>query len=673
MEYRTYHNCLRIQITPDIWQDERIEALCAHCVKYGFDNVMLMLNLEEFHRGHISLTEAREWVAVLKKAKKRLEENGIVVSVNNWIEMGHADRGRHLAPDQHFTTMVDRYGTASTVIPCPLCQNWRAYFAEYVTLLVRELQPDTYWIEDDFRLMNHAPLRDAGCFCPLHMADYNKRLGTNYTREEFVEKLLTPGPCNREREAWLDSNRDTMLDLLREIVHTVKAACPTTDVAIMTSGPEQHALEARDWQGFFDAMGEGGHKIQRIHLPYEEVPGKYYVHYFNKCSMGIRALCEEEVHIMPEVEHSSSSRHRRSPRFMRFALEAAIPLVLSGMTYSLYGFEANGPRDSMGYGAVVKEEQTFMQAIEDLHLHYHALAGVIIPIDPRACYHQERQGKNILDMIPREYHAAGYLGDMGVSFCYSQEKEFFGKTVFMNAWSMANFTDAELRSLFANNFVLVDGSGALALQKRGMADLICACRVENKGRDNGYHTYEECADKTLYIDGVRGLRASCRTAAGDFVEITYAPGAPVSVKTEVYGYRMQRLADAITVGKNFAVIPYILVDDGSTPLLTQQCTLRRHFLHELLEAAHGPLALSQEEGVCPYLYAENDKYVLILTNANVDTFAEISLRLPHVTFTEVARLGRDGKATPVSFTREGDLVTLQTEIEYLSSTVLLLS
>ena len=667
MDYKIYHNCLRIQITPDERQDERIESIVQHCVQYGFDNVMLMLNLEEFHCGHISIEEEKTWIAVLKKAATALREKGITVSVNNWIEMGHADRGRHFAPDQHFTPMVDPYGTAATAIPCPVCKNRRAYFAEYVTLLCKELTPDTYWIEDDFRLMNHVPLRSAGCFCDLHMADYNKRLGTTYTREEFVKKLLTPGPCNRERQAWLDSNRDVMVELADEIAKTVKKACPHTDVAIMTSGPEQHCMEARDWQALFSALSQGGgHKINRIHLPYEEMTGKGYVHYFNKASMGVRAMCEDDVLVMPEVEHGSASRYRRSPRFLRFVLETAIPLVLSGMTYSLYDFIGNGTRDSFGYGQVVKEEQPFMQGVLDLGLRYSSLSGVVVPIDPHSCYHQAMRDGRLESLMPSEYHIAGYLSAMGISFRYSREKRFAGQTVFMGASSIATFTDEELCDLFAHNFVLLDGGGVLALQERGLLSLIGARRAENKGRDTGYHTYEECADKDLRIDGVRGLRASCRTTAGDFVEIDYE--GEVSVKTEVYGYRMDRLAPAIVTGRGFAVMPYIINEH----LLAQYVTLRRHFLLETVAAQQAPVAISLEEGVSPYLYLDKDKQVLILTNGNVDSFGEITLRLPHVSFAEIWRVGRDGKHAPVSFAREGDCVTLQTEIEYLSSTVLIL-
>ena len=59
MQYSKYHNCLRLPITNDEMQDIRINDLAGHCIKYGFDNVMLMINQEEFNLGHIPLDKAR--------------------------------------------------------------------------------------------------------------------------------------------------------------------------------------------------------------------------------------------------------------------------------------------------------------------------------------------------------------------------------------------------------------------------------------------------------------------------------------------------------------------------------------------------------------------------------------------------------------------------------------
>ena len=237
-----------------------------------------------------------------------------------------------------------------------------------------------------------------------------------------------------------------MIDLAACITKAVKEANPTTDVAIMTSGPEAHCIEARDWDALLATIGHGGNKINRIHLPYEEMTGKGYIYYLNSCSMAVRAMAGDDVHVLPEVEHSAASVYRRSPRFMRFVLDAAIPLVLSGMTYSLYDFVANGTRDSFGYGQTVKAQQPFMQGVRDLGLRFSSMAGVVVPIDPRSCYYQEMDGKRLESLYPYEYKAAAHLSALGISFRYSRQKAFCGQTVFFTTTSIPTFTDEELRA-----------------------------------------------------------------------------------------------------------------------------------------------------------------------------------------------------------------------------------
>ena len=132
------------------------------------------------------------------------------------------------------------------MMACPLCESFRKYEVELIRYFVRELEPDTYWIEDDFRIHNHAPLSDIGCYCDLHMAKYNEKLGASYTRKEFVKKVFAKGKCNPERKAFLDVNRETMVELADVLARAVKEESPKTDVALMSSMPFQHAIEGRD-------------------------------------------------------------------------------------------------------------------------------------------------------------------------------------------------------------------------------------------------------------------------------------------------------------------------------------------------------------------------------------------------------------------------------------------
>ncbi len=664
MNYENYHNCLRLQITNDELQDERIEDLVAHCLTYGFDNVMLMMNVEEFNIGHLTVDDAKPLVALLKKAKTKLEEKGISVSLNHWMELGHADRGRPLKAGQNFVTLVDMDGVESIGQACPLCKEWRKQFSNLVSYLVSELKPDTFWIEDDFRLHNHAPLNGIGCYCAEHMKYYNAKLGANYTREEFLSRVLKKGGCNEERKVWLDANRDVMLDLADHIAGVVKAANSTTDVAIMSSSQSRHCLEARDWDKFLENIGKGGNKINRIHLPYGELSGREHAYYVNTVSMAVRAMSGDDVIVMPETELGAASHFMRSPRYFRFSLECAIPLVLSGMTYSIYDFVGNGVRETLGYGQEVKALTPYMQAIKSLGLKFSSLTGVVIPVDPRAAYYKTLE-TDYWDLAPREYHVAGYLSGLGVAYKYSREKEFLGQTVFMSGSSMDYFTDEQLKKVFLQNYVIVDGSGALRLKERGLLSLICAKDARYVPAGSGYQEYEEIVDSERTVCGVKRLRASCRSMKGGFVEVEY--GGQVCVETKIYNRHMQPLAAGFVRGKGFAVTPFQITEKMNAYF----CDLRRAFVCETVGANTKEYVVCDKTGVSPYLYKREKGYALVLINGNVDGYNEIAFETG-VDFCRISAVQKDGAVSPVQYERNGNFVTVKTPMEYLSSVTLLL-
>ena len=62
IDYKQFTNCLRIAIVPDDLQDERLEDVRAYCVKYGFSNVMLFFNAEEYNLGHITKEELKPFM-----------------------------------------------------------------------------------------------------------------------------------------------------------------------------------------------------------------------------------------------------------------------------------------------------------------------------------------------------------------------------------------------------------------------------------------------------------------------------------------------------------------------------------------------------------------------------------------------------------------------------------
>lgn len=667
-DFSKFQNCLRIQITPDEFADERIAALVAHCKKFGFTNVMFLTTAEEFFIGHVTKEEIMPWVETVKKAAEILRENSVTVSLHHWIGIGHLDRGVGLKDGQNFTTMVDFNGRRSQSVACPLDEVWQESFQKFLGFMIREIKPEYYWVEDDFRLHNHAPLEWGGCFCEKHIAEYNRILNTSYTREEFCKKAFQKGAPTKERKAWLDVSRKTMLNYAALITKIVKDANPETKLALMSSFPEEHCLEARDWTKLFENFS-GGDKnsapLNRIHLPgYFERSGKDYMYDFNAISMAIRAFSPPDTKILPELENGSINPIRKNARYLGFQLEAAIPLCLSGMTYNIYDPVGNGPVEEYGFGKEIARLTPYMQAVNDTGIAYADLKGVVIPIDEEIVY-QKKIEKNFYDLKTNMFHVGGYISAMGLSYRYSKEKSFNGETVCLFGDAVYAFTDDELRALFQDNFVLLDGGAVLLLKERGLLSCIGANAAELYPAETGYQTYEQVAGDTE-IFGVKGFRASCRVAAGDFVKIEYENQADISVLSNVYKGDGTLGWTAFAKGKHFLINPFVV----NKLLYTQFSELRRKFVTEFAEENAKIVLNSRVEGINPYLYVREKDSVAIFVNGTLENYENVEFFVKGIEFTKILAVCKDGKEREIPFTVRGDAVLAECALPYMSTVTL---
>lgn len=664
MEYgKIYHECLRLQIVPDGNEEAVIKRAVKFCINYGFDNVILVFNAEEFNDGHPNEEETRKWLGVLKKAKAAFEREGLTVSLNNWMELGHVARGITLKAGQNFSLMTDFTGQTDGLTVCPLGAKWREYFTSYVKKLVEEIEPDTFWIEDDFRLHNHPPLKDIGCFCEEHLQYFGKMLGKSLLRSDFVRQVCAPGKLTPEREAWLNGNGKIMSETAGLIARTVKSAYAAADVGIMSSNPAVHCAEGRRWFEFMESISCGGVKINRIHIPcYRETSGKDFIFEFNSISMAMRALNPPETVILPEIENGDANAYRKSADFFRFELESCLPLIVSGMTYSIFGFSGNGVREDLGYGREVKELHTYMQAFMHLNVKFSCGEGVVVPIDGRAAYCKEFK-TDFTDLYPKEYIIAAYLSGLGIAYKYTEEKDICGKTVFLCGDSINYFSDEQLKKLFESNNMIIEGGAALRLKKRKLLYLIGAENAVLRRAESGYQAYEQCEDGQK-ICNIADMRASCRLAAGDFAEISYTGKA--IVHTGVYNRLGTRLADCIAESAGVTVIPFVL----DKKLYGAFGELRRFYVVDAVKKGKG-FIIAKNEGISPYFYELTQYGVLVFLNAETGDFPSTSFETDF-RFERIYALERNGELIAVNFERHGCKVKISRPLKGLSSSVFVL-
>ena len=668
-DFNSFNNCLRIFVQPNHFEDEQIAEIVSFCKKYQFKNVMLFINAEEFNWGHIIKEESAPFLAVMKKAKKIFHENGISFGLNPWMEIGHLDRGRTLKEGQNFTTMVDMNGIRSELVACPLDEEWRKYYFDILTYYLQEVEPDMYWIEDDFRLHNHAPLEFGGCFCEHHVRAMNEKLGKQYTREELVTRIFAKGECTPERKAWLDVSRETMSGLSAEIARVINESGYKGYLGLMSSRPEMHAMEARDWNAIQNNFGVNGKRINRIHYTvYQELGAKETLYYFNSTALFVRSFIPDDTYILPELENGAFSTFVKEPEFIRFQLEHSLPLLISGMTYDIYSFVANGVIEGFGYGEEIAKITPYLDGVRKLNISFSTLEGVILPAREDSVYHQTLSS-GWRDLIPKEFNVGGYLGAFGINYKPSSDKRLKRKVVYLTEGSARYFSAEELRDLAENNSIILDGAGAKYIFEKGLGGLFGVENVEVIPSTSGVKSYEQI-DNDLEVFGIKNYRVTAQEKVGDYYRITYSRQVEevsnlYNCFGEIVGHGMVKIGNCFVIPYDTSYVMQSKSADGWwgdwTTKMELFSDIRRLALQRfLLETdTDTPFVFGDYAGVSSYFY-QKENGVAIFVNGTLHHFNEWKIRIKNIHFKNVYIIDRkDGNKKRVEYTLNGNELTIR--------------
>ncbi len=251
-----YLYIMRRTIPPWCWR-ETLDELVRLCPNYGIDEVCVKIDTGTFTHYFPDMEWLKNYQQILFQVKKELNAVGINYSLNPNVTQGHGDRGRNidkLHPDWPMCTNPD--GTHATDCACNMGAGWRDYIRKQWTLYA-ETNPVSIWMEDDLRTFNHGPVH-TGCFCSEHIRRFNETCGTNYTRAELVKKIFAPGSPDPVREQWLKFLNQGTLEVMELCEKTIHAVSPDIIFGLMSSGPDSHAAEGRDWKAIYQIMSAGG-------------------------------------------------------------------------------------------------------------------------------------------------------------------------------------------------------------------------------------------------------------------------------------------------------------------------------------------------------------------------------------------------------------------------------
>lgn len=653
----SYKYILRFGLEPGFHVEERLETLASFCKDAKIDDVMFFINMEELNQAHISFEETQPWLDLIARGKEVLDSIGVTTSINPWITLLHTDRGRTLKPGQNFRLMVDPKGREATAVACPISPEFQKYIIE-MYFRYASVRPNMLWVEDDFRLHNHAPLTWGGCFCDLHMDEFSRRAGRTLTREEFVEGLLQPGEPHPFRKIWLDVAREQMVELASSIGHAVHSVSPSTTVGLMSSVPATHCAEGRDWAGVLGGLaGPDRPMVDRPHLPsYYDVTSQQYLKYFSYFSRATQAVVPESTHLYPELENFPFSRFSKSYSFARFQIESSLALDPKGITLNIHGMMGNGVTPADSYASMLSEVKPFVEEASELGLSLGKQTGVKILVDTKSSYTLHTpSGKGMDELYPAETFWSGYLSAFGIANTYSVDEIPSGEVVAISGQYLRNLDSETIEKLFAENHVLLTGDAALTLFEVGCGGLAGIKHAARREMDSGFQAYEQICDGKVYC-GLKDARVTAQVNTGDFLEIEYLDNPSLfSVAKNPAG---ETVAPGMAVhgGKVF-VLPYFPSAGGSDALLTP---VRQEIIQQWLVEALGsqcPFFAIGDPFIAVYSYDLKDKVALLLVNASGDNYSEVRLHAPSYSAQNATEFSARTVKTPAALEiRDGELV-----------------
>ena len=273
----------------------------------------------------------------MRKIAKLYRDAGVRVSLQISNTIGH---GEYMKSRDN--SAVDAYGFEKIQGPDGIVSDysfcWRGkHFTDYCIKSIEvymPLRPDTVWIDDDLRVLNHAPVQH-GCFCEECLKEFNRQYGFDYTREELVWEINYGDVSVRKK--YVDFTRQGMYDFTYRLAKAIQKASPHTQLALQYA--REGLYTGMDYNYIFRAMYDASSKnvksrpgggVYDDKTPMRLLDKMYWIGYSNS------ALPDYVTDNYPEIENTPDVAFGKS--IYGTIKESTLDLAYgcNGLTYAVF-------------------------------------------------------------------------------------------------------------------------------------------------------------------------------------------------------------------------------------------------------------------------------------------------------------------------------------------------
>ena len=438
----------------------------------GNDIVLYCMTLHP--EGRPAMDKARMYLDSYKKLKKSLEGSGVKLGVLLQSIVGHWPRVDK--NEEQWTRSIDINGNVKRF--CILDNHFQKYISDVVEMFAKE-KPVFIMGDDDIRTFS--PLVE--CFCPLHVAEFNKRTGKNFTSKQLREAVKN---CNANDDVFT-SFETLRIDTNKKIVEVIREAIDNVNPNIETS-------TCMPWWATQDNA-----KVSKVmagkHQPALRICNSLYLtkspNAFVPMAIRTQALYEANKHIPILLDESDTCPHNlyamsSSSLHSKICQSAMVGLKGSKLWF-VNAYFGNYPI-SRNYTKVISENTKLYNKIVN-EVKNSTSYGVLIPLEKELKHYHPYKNPTYFYIHPKSW-AETLFGTYGIPFQCTADFTQDGVYAIAGKHAVECLSDAQLKQLLSRK-LLIDGTAAAEITKRGFAKYL---GVEATNKDFKFNS-EQYANK----------------------------------------------------------------------------------------------------------------------------------------------------------------------------------
>lgn len=399
--------------------------------------------------------QGKEIAKIYTRYKERLDAASVPSGILLQSTLGHGNFSYAPAPYRFMEALDGR----SVFAYCPMDERVIDHLCDEIKEIAAA-GPKVLMLDDDMRLLMR---KGICCGCPEHMAEFNKRCGTNYTKETLFKYLSTCGENDPLAQAFVTLQRDTLIHAVTRLREAVDSVDPTIQGVNCTSGDECDSVI------YTNPIWCGKNNPTIVRTPngtYAPTTVKTISDTMRRAAVSGARLRDNGIqYVLAECDTIPYNRYGKHARYLHTHFTASILEGLKGSKHWITRMSSYEPQSGVSYRNILEKHHAFYEKLAEF-------SDKLTFVGANSAFVEQKWydfGAKKIGTYHSNFWATKVFERMGLPFYFSNKQ--YGAT-FLEDSIGKDLSHDEIKAMFDRGSVFMSAEVAKDLIVRGYEKLI---------------------------------------------------------------------------------------------------------------------------------------------------------------------------------------------------------